>query len=350
MVVSPIGMLIFMPSSSNALPQSGGNQPPSPKTPAVVFPASLVVVPMDAPTAPAPGAATAVSTPGPASPLTGPATAGAATASAAAALRAQPPTPATPSMTPSTTPSAALTNGQAPNVMLGMGIPRRSWQAYSAAAAAERAADPGCQLDWRILAGIGEVGSDNAVQNGAGLPGWDGLASPAIVGPPLDGRSGRALMPDTDGGRYDGDPAYDHRVGPLQLLPRDVAAFGHGGDPQNIDQASLTAARLLCAEHADLGTAAGLVSRLTAYNPAIAWVAEVLATSMNYVGGTPAVQQALQSLPQLVPAGGQTVADSPAGIGSGPGALPAGGSSNAAGTSGPGDWWPGFATAPGEGQ
>jgi membrane-bound lytic murein transglycosylase B len=57
---------------------------------------------------------------------------------------------------------------------------------------------------------------------------------------------------DSDGGSLDGDPNVDRAVGPMQFIPTSWRAFGRDGngdgvrDPQNMYDAALAAAVLLC--------------------------------------------------------------------------------------------------------
>src|SRR5262249_37765056 len=79
----------------------------------------------------------------------------------------------------------------------------------------------------------------------------DGTTSTLILGPALDGTHGNIAVPATAEGRLlDGDPAWDHAVGPMQFIPSTwshwgVSATGGVPNPSNIDDAALTAAHLL---------------------------------------------------------------------------------------------------------
>ena len=71
--------------------------------------------------------------------------------------------------------------------------------------------------------------------------------SPRITGPPLDGR-GVASIPDSDGGRWDGDATWDRAVGPMQFIPTTWRSLGRDGnadrvaDPNNLFDAAVSAA------------------------------------------------------------------------------------------------------------
>jgi hypothetical protein len=81
-----------------------------------------------------------------------------------------------------------------------------------------------------------------------------------------------AAIRDTDGGTLDGDPVWDRAVGPMQFIPGTWARWQADGnvdgrlDPQNAYDASLAAARYLCAADRDLGTPAGLDAAVLSYN------------------------------------------------------------------------------------
>lgn len=151
------------------------------------------------------------------------------------------------------------------------GIPQAALWAYGNAELAMRATEPGCHLTWATLAGIGRVESDHGRFGGAGLtPG--GEETRPVIGVPLDGTGGVRDIPDTDHGRYDGDPVHDRAVGPMQFLPSTwieygADALGNGRpDPENINDAALAAARYLCVGGRDMGTPGGWWSGLMSYN------------------------------------------------------------------------------------
>lgn len=152
-----------------------------------------------------------------------------------------------------------------------LGIPVIALEAYGHAAAVLGATDPGCGLAWTTLAGIGSVESGHGRFGGASLAD-DGTATPEIRGIPLDGRPGVAEIRDTDGGRLDGDPVLDRAMGPMQFIPETweswgVDANGDGvADPDNIDDAALSAGRYLCDRGGDLTSAEGWTRALMAYN------------------------------------------------------------------------------------
>lgn len=151
------------------------------------------------------------------------------------------------------------------------GISATALEAYGYAAAVMARSRPDCGITWTTIAGIAGVESRHGTHRGA-VVAADGTVAPAIRGIPLDGGPGVAEIPDTDGGAMDGDPVHDRAMGPLQFIPETwqrwgVDANGDGVvDPDNIDDAALTAARYLCARGGDLTTADGWRRALMAYN------------------------------------------------------------------------------------
>jgi len=161
-----------------------------------------------------------------------------------------------------------------------LGIPVIALEAYGHAAAILTASDPDCGLAWTTLAGIGSVESNHGRHGGAELD-EAGTATPEIRGVPLDGGPGLAEIRDTDGGELDGDTVLDRAMGPLQFIPETwrrwgVDANGDGrADPDNIDDAALSAGRYLCDRGGDLTTAEGWTRAVLAYNMSNDYVALV---------------------------------------------------------------------------
>lgn len=170
-------------------------------------------------------------------------------------------------------------------------IPARTLQAYAAAEIAQRRSTPDCGLGWITLAGIGSVESDHATYRGARLDGA-GRVAPPIVGIALDGSGATAEVPDSDGGRLDGDPVHDRAVGPLQFLPGTWETYGADGDgdgvrdPQQIDDAALAAAGYLCAGDRDTASGQGWWSGVLAYNASEDYAREVWTAADRYAAGS----------------------------------------------------------------
>ncbi|WP_089243746.1 lytic transglycosylase domain-containing protein [Rhodococcoides kyotonense] len=163
--------------------------------------------------------------------------------------------------------------------------------AYAHAAAIMAATSPDCGIAWTTLAGIGYIESRHGTYQGSSVA-PDGTVSPPIRGIPLDGGPGVAEIPDTDGGLLDGDPVHDRAMGPMQFIPETwrkwgVDANGDGmPDPDNLDDAALTAARYLCARGGDLATPEGWERALMAYNQSGVYLRDVRDAAAAYSVGT----------------------------------------------------------------
>lgn len=150
--------------------------------------------------------------------------------------------------------------------------PPAAISAYQRATTVINAATDRCHLDWTVLAAIGRVESNHGTKGDSRLTD-EGAARPGIFGKPLDGRGGRGRLRDTDAGQLDHDPTWDAPVGPLGILPSTWAQVGVDADgddkrdPQDIDDAALGAAVLLCAHNRNLSNETALRDALHAYNP-----------------------------------------------------------------------------------
>ncbi|MCA1656241.1 MAG: lytic transglycosylase domain-containing protein, partial [Actinobacteria bacterium] len=147
-------------------------------------------------------------------------------------------------------------------------------KAYRSAVASSPAA---CHLPVSLLAAIGQVESGSLV--GATL---DARHRASILGPVLDGRHGFKTIKDTDNGRWDQNTRWDRAVGPLQLIPSTWRRFGVDGDrdgvadPQDVEDATATAAAYLCYGGRDLARPATLGAAVLAYNSSAAYERLVL--------------------------------------------------------------------------
>jgi membrane-bound lytic murein transglycosylase B len=173
----------------------------------------------------------------------------------------------------------------------GRAIPALTLRAYREAAAWAGGYDPGCRLSWTVLAGIGRIESNHGLYGGAATRfSAAGAVSPRITGPPLDGR-GVAAIPDSDGGRWDGDTVWDRAVGPMQFLPGTWRSLGRDGngdqvaDPNNLFDAAVSAAGYLCLSGGDLTDPARLRQAVYGYNHSWAYVDAVLGWAGLYQGG-----------------------------------------------------------------
>ncbi|GAA4917475.1 lytic transglycosylase domain-containing protein [Nesterenkonia rhizosphaerae] len=167
------------------------------------------------------------------------------------------------------------------------GIPERALEAYAGAALRAQETHPGCGIGWNTLAGIGRVESHHGRYGGSEI-GANGVVEPAIIGIALDGSPGVMEIPDTDGGELDGDTEYDRAVGPMQFIPSTWRLYAQDGNrdgernPQQYDDAALTAAAYLCQRGGDLRSDEGWVQAVLAYNQSAEYVNEVAGFAAEY--------------------------------------------------------------------
>lgn len=167
------------------------------------------------------------------------------------------------------------------------GIPSRVMEAYAAAALWAQDAHPRCGVEWNTLAGVGWVESHHGWLRGASVTA-NGDVKPQIIGVPLDGSGGTALIPDTDGGKLDGDTEFDRAVGPMQFIPEtwqlfSVDARGTGDpDPHHIDDAVFSAANYFCSMGVDFSTDDGWNRGILRYNASQQYADDVYAAAQYY--------------------------------------------------------------------
>jgi hypothetical protein len=172
------------------------------------------------------------------------------------------------------------------------GIPQVALNAYRVAAARMANVDAGCGIDWALLAGIGREESDHGRFAGASLHA-DGISTPPIIGPALDGVHWDYVPAPANGAALDGDARYAHALGPMQFIPSTWAIYGTdaNGDGKadvfNINDAALGAARYLCAAGGNLRSHDGQVRGVLAYNHSDEYLAQVLALADAYRRGVP---------------------------------------------------------------
>ncbi|PKW14235.1 membrane-bound lytic murein transglycosylase B [Saccharopolyspora spinosa] len=183
-----------------------------------------------------------------------------------------------------------LATGAGPQVELptgSLGIPGEVLDAYVRAANQVDRGGQGCGLHWSVLASIGRIESGHARSGNVDVL---GTTVRAILGPRLSGDPGIAAIPDTDAGRYDGDPVWDRAVGPMQFIPSTWQKFAVDGNddgvasPHNIHDASLAAARYLCSG-GDLRSPQNLAAAVFRYNHSDSYVRTVLIWAAAYAKG-----------------------------------------------------------------
>ena len=167
-------------------------------------------------------------------------------------------------------------------------IPSPALAAYQRAATVINTADDKCHLDWALVAALGKVLSDHGRADGSELDD-QGVARPAVVGRRLTGRHGTQRVDDSDAGVLDRDPRFDRAVGPLQLLPAVWSVVGVDGDsngrrnPQDVDDAALSAAVFLCAGPGDLRNASQRRSEIKRFHPGADYAKSVLGVRAAYL-------------------------------------------------------------------
>jgi membrane-bound lytic murein transglycosylase B len=143
------------------------------------------------------------------------------------------------------------------------GIPATAVLAYARAQL-----EAPCRIGWTTLAGIGWVESQHGTMGGRTLL-TTGYSSAPITGPQLSG-------------------GLDHAYGPMQFIPDTWSRYASDGDGDgkadinDIFDASLAAARYLCADGYDLSSASGWAQAIFSYNHSQDYVNAVYAAADAY--------------------------------------------------------------------
>ncbi|HKR50347.1 MAG TPA: hypothetical protein VJT72_12360, partial [Pseudonocardiaceae bacterium] len=180
-----------------------------------------------------------------------------------------------------------------------LAIPPLALDAYQHAAVVLQIQLADCQLDWPLLAGLGKVISDH----GGDLLAPDGTTMRPILGPPLDGSTGRAKIADTDNGTIDGDGTWDRAAGPMQIMPVVWSRVGADNDgdgmasPQNIYDAALSAGRYLCDDDARLSGETEQAQAVFRYHRSRLFVVSVLGWARAYAAAEPLPEAAAAASP-----------------------------------------------------
>jgi membrane-bound lytic murein transglycosylase B len=186
--------------------------------------------------------------------------------------------------------AAAAVSAPPPSVLLNapgaLGIPMIALTAYRNAEQRMAVESPGCGLSWNLLAGIGRIESGHA---GGGAVDARGTAVVPIYGPALDGTlpGNEVILQSSVGNRV----TYARAMGPMQFLPGTWARYASDGkgdgtaDPQNLFDATLAAARYLCAGGLNLRDPAQVMAAILRYNNSMPYAQNVLGWAAAYATG-----------------------------------------------------------------
>jgi transglycosylase-like protein with SLT domain len=169
-----------------------------------------------------------------------------------------------------------------------LGIPVTALAAYKNAADVLAGEQPGCHIDWALIASIGRIESNHAR---GGYVDAAGNTLEPILGPVLNGAGPFAAIPDTDQGRFDGDKVWDRAVGPTQFIPgtwNGYASDGNGdgeSNPNNIFDAALGTGRYLCSGGLDVTSPDQLRAAIFRYNHSDTYVNTVILWAEAYRSG-----------------------------------------------------------------
>jgi len=147
--------------------------------------------------------------------------------------------------------------------LAALGIPQRALVAYGKAELVSAVENPGCNLSWTTLAGIGATETNHGTTGGNSIQA-DGTTMTEIIG-----------------GGYS-------EMGPMQFLPSTWENWKADGDkdgvynPHDIDDAATAAANYLCHGGRDLSTPVGWYEGVHSYNPRDDYVQKVFDRADEY--------------------------------------------------------------------
>ncbi|SDX79544.1 Transglycosylase SLT domain-containing protein [Amycolatopsis xylanica] len=179
-----------------------------------------------------------------------------------------------------------LPSDQLPNGPLG--VPETVFRAYRAAADKLTEQQPGCHIDWALIASIGRIESNHAR---GGYVAANGDTLEPILGPVLNGKGPFAAIPDTDQGKFDGDKVWDRAVGPMQFIPSTWWGYASDGNddgqsnPNNIFDAALATGKYLCSGGLNLSDPGQLRAAIYRYNHSDYYVNTVIMWAEAYRRG-----------------------------------------------------------------
>ena len=195
----------------------------------------------------------------------------------------------------------------------GMRIPAMALSAYRKAEQTMAASAPDCGVSWNLLAGIGRIESSHA--NG-GATDTRGTSVRPIYGPVLDGSlPGNEIIVQSNTG---GQTVYARAMGPMQFLPGTWSRYASDGDgdgkadPQNLFDASLSAARYLCSGGMNLRNQAQVLTAVLRYNHSMAYAQNVLGWAAAYATGVAPID--LPPISGPIPALGSLHMENPEGL------------------------------------
>ncbi|OXM53643.1 hydrolase Nlp/P60 [Amycolatopsis thailandensis] len=189
-----------------------------------------------------------------------------------------PPTSSAPAEMPKEQPKVPQQMGQEFDAWVSktsgwLDIPLRAMTGYAKTTVTLSKETPGCRLSWVTLAALGKIGSDHGRATGSSLK------DDGVMTVPLGAVEVRDF--------YNKVVSSANASGPLQLTPSvwsqfQASASGGKPNPQNIDDATLTAGRALCAGGRDLGQGQTWWSAVSTLQPAPLLMHRTLATVNVY--------------------------------------------------------------------